>query len=85
MTPRAARDEIVGWQGEVLRVRVTAPPVGGAANTALVRLLAEALDVPKGALRIVRGATGREKVVAVADLERAAVLRRIAQVTADAR
>jgi hypothetical protein len=52
----------------VLRVRVTAPPVEGRANDALLRLLARALDVPVSRLRIVRGQTQRNKVVAVEGL-----------------
>jgi uncharacterized protein YggU (UPF0235/DUF167 family) len=43
--PRASRDEIVGWQGTTLRLRVTAPPVRGAANTAVRTALATALGV----------------------------------------
>jgi uncharacterized protein len=51
--------------GEQLRVRLTAPPVDGAANEALVRFLAERLGVARGAVRVVSGETGRSKVVAV--------------------
>jgi uncharacterized protein (TIGR00251 family) len=68
LTPRASRDKIAGWEGGVLRVRVTAPPVEGRANDALLRLLARALDVPVSRLRIVRGQTQRNKVVAVEGL-----------------
>lgn len=46
-------------------MRLTAPPVNGAANEALVRFLAERLGVARGAVRVVGGATGRSKVVAV--------------------
>lgn len=67
--PRASRDEIVGWQeGGVLRVRVTAPPVEGEANAAVRALLARALGVAPGAVSVVRGARGRDKLVAVAGL-----------------
>lgn len=66
LTPRAGRDEIAGWQGALLRVRVAAPPVGGEANAALERLLARALRLPRGAVRVVAGARGREKTVALA-------------------
>ncbi len=50
-------------------MRLTAAPVEGQANDALLRLLGRALDLPPSALRIVRGATGREKLVAVPGLD----------------
>ena len=65
LTPRAASDQIVGWQAGVLRVRVTAPPVDGKANAALEQLLARALGVPKHTVDIVAGARGREKTVTI--------------------
>ncbi len=77
VTPRASRDELLGFQGEVLRVRVKAPPVEGRANEALLRLLAKVLGVPRSSLAIVRGQTSREKIVAVDGLEAAEVRRRI--------
>jgi uncharacterized protein len=63
--PRAARSEIVGLHGDALKVRLSAPPVDGAANVALVELLADALGVPRRCVRIVSGATSRGKVVEV--------------------
>lgn len=77
LTPRAARDAIVGWQDDVLRVRVTAPPVGGRANAALERLLADALGVPKSAVCVVAGTRGREKTVAIEGASREEALRRL--------
>ncbi|MEX2374535.1 MAG: DUF167 domain-containing protein [Dehalococcoidia bacterium] len=65
LTPRASRDEIVGERDGVLLVRVTAPPVDGAANDALVRILAKALRVSRGSISIVSGATSRTKVVEI--------------------
>jgi uncharacterized protein (TIGR00251 family) len=64
LTPRGGRDAIdgVGEDG-ALRVRVAAPPVDGAANEALCRLLARTLGVAPGGVRIVGGASGRRKVV----------------------
>jgi uncharacterized protein (TIGR00251 family) len=59
--PGASRAEIVGWQGDELRVRVTAPPDGGRANDAVVALLAERLRVPASSIALVRGARGRAK------------------------
>ena len=60
--PRARQDEVVGWQGATLRVRVTAPPSEGRANEAVVRLLADALGVPRSAIALVRGAASRDKL-----------------------
>jgi len=65
LTPRASRDQVDSWDGDLLRVRVAAPPVEGKANDALLRLLAKALDVPPSRLRLVKGRTSREKVIAV--------------------
>lgn len=62
--PRSRKNEI-SWEGELLKVKLTAPPVDGAANEALVKLLAARLDLPRSALRIVQGATGRLKVLEV--------------------
>ncbi|MGH7391872.1 MAG: DUF167 domain-containing protein [Candidatus Rokuibacteriota bacterium] len=66
--PRASRDEVLGWRDGVLRVRVTAPPVEGAANGAVVALVAGALGVKPSAVRLIRGQTGRHKLVSVAGL-----------------
>jgi uncharacterized protein len=66
--PRASREEVVGVSGDAIRIRLTAPPVDGAANEALVRFLAERLEVPRSAVELVSGLTGRTKLVAVAGL-----------------
>jgi len=63
--PRASRSEIIGQHGAALKVRLQAPPVDGAANEALVRLLAESLGVPHRAVRVVAGTTSRSKTVEV--------------------
>ncbi len=68
LTPRGGRDAIDGWQGDVLRVRVSAPPADGKANDALLRLLAKALGVPPSRLSIVSGASSRTKVVEAAEM-----------------
>lgn len=76
LTPRAAVDRVDGVIEGVLRCRVTAPPVDGAANAALLRLLARELALPRGAVRLVGGVTGRTKVVAVEGLAADALLAR---------
>ena len=63
--PRATRSEIVGLHGAALKVRLQAPPVDGAANEALVALLAERLGVARRAVRVVAGASSRAKTVEV--------------------
>ncbi len=66
LTPRADRDAVAGVDDAgILLVRVTAPPVEGAANQALVRLVARELGVGRGAVTIESGATGRRKRVRV--------------------
>src|SRR5687767_8921362 len=64
--PRASRTEVVGEHGAALRVRISAPPVDGAANDELIRYLARELGVASSAVQIVSGASGRRKVVEVA-------------------
>jgi len=78
--PRAARDEIVAWQGDALRVRVTAPPADGEANAAVRRIVARALGVAPSTVALVRGERSRDKVVRVAGLSLADVRARLAAV-----
>lgn len=73
--PRASRSEIVGVHGDAMKVRLSAPPVDGAANEALVELIAEELGVGRRAVRIVSGESSRSKVVEVEGVTAAAVLR----------
>ncbi len=63
--PRASREEIRGVRNGVLEVALSAPPVDGRANAALIALLAERLQVPRRAVSLVRGETGRDKLVAI--------------------
>lgn len=63
--PKASKNEVVGWRGDALCVKVTAPPLDGAANEAVIRFLAEVMGVKKGDVRIVAGERSRDKVVAI--------------------
>ena len=63
--PIASRDRVLGMRDGALRVSVTAPPHDGKVNAALLELLADTLGVAKSRLRIVRGHSSRDKVVAV--------------------
>jgi len=68
LTPRAGKNEIVGVQAGALRVRLTAPPVEGAANAALIEFIAERLKVRKSAVSIASGERSRHKIVRVSGL-----------------
>lgn len=65
ITPKSGRDEVTGWRGGELSVRVTAPPEGGKANAAVCALLADVLRVPKRAVRVVRGGQSRHKQIEI--------------------
>jgi uncharacterized protein (TIGR00251 family) len=64
--PGARKSEIAGLHGDALKVRIAAPAVDNKANSALIEFLCETLGVPKSAIAIRHGATGRRKVVEVA-------------------
>ncbi len=63
--PRAGKNALVGWEGDVVKIRLNAPPVEGKANDALVRFLAETLWVSRAQIEIVTGHASRRKVVRV--------------------
>lgn len=67
VTPKASRNAVAApeAEGNPLRVYVTTVPEGGKANAVVLKLLAKALGVPKSRLTVVRGATGRDKVVEI--------------------
>ena len=66
--PRASRSEVVGLHGDALKVRLAAPPVDGAANLELIRVMAKVLGVPKSSVEVTRGYSSKSKVVRVAGL-----------------
>jgi uncharacterized protein len=71
LTPRAAREQISAGDGGSYLVRVTAPPVDGRANDALCRLIARRAGVAPSRVTLLRGAKGREKVLAVEGIDAA--------------
>jgi uncharacterized protein (TIGR00251 family) len=62
---RASKDEVVGPHGDLLKVRITAAPVAGAANKHLLKFLAKKLKIPQGQLSVKSGATSRAKSIAI--------------------
>lgn len=75
--PRASRNAIAGWIGEVLKIRLTAPPVEGAANTACLAFLADLLDLPQSQLEILRGDRSRHKIIRISGLTQGEVHARL--------
>jgi uncharacterized protein (TIGR00251 family) len=71
VSPGARRPGLAGRHGDAWKVRVAEPPEDGRANEAVLRLLAEALDVPRARLTLVSGQTSRDKIVMLDGLEQA--------------
>jgi uncharacterized protein len=76
--PRASADALAGVRAGALVVRLCAPPVGGRANEALARFLGRVLHVAPSAITLVRGASGRDKLVRIAGADAATVRARLA-------
>jgi uncharacterized protein (TIGR00251 family) len=75
--PNAPRNQVVGFSGGVLGVKVAAPPLKGQANRELVAFLSQLLGVSQGSLAILKGHTSRNKLIAVSGLSREEVIRRL--------
>lgn len=72
VVPRSSRSRVDGLVGDALKVRLQAPPVDGRANAALVDFMAEALGVPRRAISLAAGLTGRTKRLRVEGITEAA-------------
>jgi uncharacterized protein len=78
VTPRASKDEIVEILSDgTVKVHLTAPPIEGKANQALLKFLSKVLDVPEKKLDIVAGAGGRDKLISVIDMDAPTLHKRI--------
>lgn len=73
--PRASKNEIMKMDNGKLKIRLTAPPVDGAANEALVKFLADQFNVGRSQVEIVSGHTGREKIIRITGISEEAVQR----------
>ena len=81
VVPGSSRDRIVGELGDALKIAVSKPPEGGAANRAVVKLLADALNVPEANVTLVRGHTNPRKEVLITGLSVADLSTRLAALT----
>ncbi|MCS7011412.1 MAG: DUF167 domain-containing protein [Anaerolineales bacterium] len=80
VTPRASRNEIVEVLSDgTIKIHVTAPPVGGEANEAVLKFLAEVLETPVSNLEVVAGANGRDKLISVLNMDAEVVHKKIIQ------
>jgi uncharacterized protein len=80
VTPRARKNEIIEVLNDgTVKIHLTAPPVEGKANEALLKFLAGVLDVPISRLDIVAGATGRDKLISVIDMDAQTLHRKIVE------
>jgi uncharacterized protein len=73
VVPGSSRDQIVGWLGEALKIKVTAPPEKGRANEAVASLLAERLGLPADAVAVVSGHSSPAKVIAITGMDAEAI------------
>lgn len=78
VTPRGSREEIIGWREDVLLVKLTAPPVEGAANRACVDFLAKVLGIKRSQISLVSGEKSRDKTFEIEGLEESELRSRIA-------
>lgn len=65
LQPKASRSEVTGERGGVIQIRVTAPPVDGKANRALIKFVAKRLGISSSEITLVRGERGREKLLEI--------------------
>ncbi len=77
VVPRSSRNQIVGVEGGALKIKLTAPPVEGAANAALIEFVAEWLGVRRSAVSIVSGGKARNKLMRVNGVTREQVIKRL--------
>jgi hypothetical protein len=79
--PRARKNAITGTIGDALKLALTAPPVEGRANQAVIEFFADLFQIPRSSVTITSGETSRNKVVRVSGISRAAVEQRLSGAT----
>ncbi|MFE4104830.1 DUF167 domain-containing protein [Almyronema epifaneia] len=82
VVPSSAKNAIVGWLGDALKIKVQAPAEKGKANAAVIKLLAAQLGLPQDAIEIVSGQTTATKVLAIHGLETAQIVAQLQQAIA---
>ena len=83
VAPGAKQNRIIGWHGDVLKVRISAQPEKGKANSGVRKLIAEALDVPTRNISVTVGLTSKNKHILISGLSRSEVKSKIDDHSAD--
>ena len=78
--PRARKNAVIGVVGHALKLALTAPPIEGRANEAVIEFFAELFEIPRVSVTIASGVTGRNKVVRITGMTRQAVAGRLAEI-----
>jgi len=77
ITPSASKNEIIGMQNDVLRIKISAPPVKGKANKELIDYLSHLLGISKDRLEIVKGHTSKNKLISIDGLSKVSILEKL--------
>lgn len=77
VTPRGSKETVIGWREDTLVVKLTAPPVEGAANRACVDFLAKTLGVKRSQVNLISGEKSRDKVFEIDGLDETAIKARV--------
>ena len=77
LQPRSAKNQVVGWQNEALKIKVTAPPVDGEANKALIHYLSQSLGDSKSSCKIIAGETSRNKIIEIQGISKQEFMERL--------
>src|SRR5690554_5941847 len=77
VVPRASRSRVVGVHGDRIKIQLTAPPVDGAANAALVELVASLVERPRQAVELRQGTSSKRKTLRIRDIDAPTVCRRL--------
>ena len=77
VSPNARHNEVLGFESDILKVKVAAPPLQGKANKELIKFLSQTLKISRGSITIERGLTSRNKIIAIAGLDRTEIVKRL--------
>ena len=77
--PRSSRNKISALQGESLKIRLTSPPVDGAANKMCIKLLAKKLNIASSRIIIVNGQKGRNKLIRIKEMSTSEFVKKVSQ------